>query len=195
MAEEAKDQKKENTESKQDQAAKEANQNIAEEGKESKEEEKLVSEKEYLELKDRLLRLAAEFDNYKKRTAKENENAKLLGKAELMRKLLPTLDEFELALSVSSKENKEIKGFEMIFSNFLDTLRSEGLEVIETDGRYDPYKHEIILTKESDKEEGSILEVVRKGYMLNGILLRPATVIVAKAKSGTSGEAGDKNKK
>ena len=195
MAEEAKDQKKENTESKQDQAAKEANQNIAEEGKENKEEEKLVSEKEYLELKDRLLRLAAEFDNYKKRTAKENENAKLLGKAELMRKLLPTLDEFELALSVSSKENKEIKGFEMIFSNLLDALKSEGLEVIETNGKYDPYKHEIILTKESDKEEGSILEVVRKGYMLNGILLRPATVIVAKAKSGTSGEAGDKNKK
>jgi len=183
MAEEPKDQKKENDENKQDQAAKEASQGSAEEGKESKEEEKLVSEKEYLELRDRLLRLAAEFDNYKKRTAKENESAKLLGKAELMRKLLPTLDEFELALSVSSKENKEIKGFEMIFSNFLDTLKSEGLEVIETDGRYDPYKHEIILTKESDKEEGSILEVVRKGYMLNGILLRPATVIVAKAKS------------
>jgi molecular chaperone GrpE len=195
MAEEAKDQKKENTESKQDQAAKEAKQSSAEEGKENKEEEKLVSEKEYLELKDRLLRLAAEFDNYKKRTAKENENAKLLGKAELMRKLLPTLDEFELALSVSSKENKEIKGFEMIFSNLLDALKSEGLEVIETNGKYDPYKHEIILTKESDKEEGSILEVVRKGYMLNGILLRPATVIVAKAKSEPSGEAEGKNKK
>ncbi|MFP3215006.1 MAG: nucleotide exchange factor GrpE [Candidatus Micrarchaeota archaeon] len=195
MAEEAKDQKKDDTESKQDQAAKEAKQSSAEEGKESKEEEKLVSEKEYLELKDRLLRLAAEFDNYKKRTAKENENAKLLGKAELMRKLLPTLDEFELALSVSSKENKEIKGFEMIFSNLLDALKSEGLEVIETNGKYDPYKHEIILTKESDKEEGSILEVVRKGYMLNGILLRPATVIVAKAKSEPSGEAEGKNKK
>jgi len=195
MAEEQKDQKKENTENKQGQAAKESDQGGAEEDKESKEEEKLVSEKDYLELKDRLLRLAAEFDNYKKRAAKENENAKLLGKAELMRKLLPTLDEFELALSVSSKENKEIKGFEMIFSNFLDTLKSEGLEVIETDGRYDPYKHEIILAKESDKEEGSIIEVVRKGYMLNGILLRPATVIVAKAKSGTSGEAEGKNKK
>ena len=195
MAEEPRDQKKEDTENKQSQAAKEASQGEAEEAKESKGEDKLVSEKEYLELKDRLLRLAAEFDNYKKRAAKENENAKLLGKAELMRKLLPTLDEFELALSVSSKENKEIKGFEMIFSNLLDALKSEGLEVIEANGRYDPYKHEIILAKESDKEEGSILEVVRKGYMLNGILLRPATVIVAKAKSQTGGETEDKDKK
>ena len=66
MAEEPKDQKKENTENKQSQAAKEADQGGAEENKESKEEEKLVSEKDYLELKDRLLRLAAEFDNYKK---------------------------------------------------------------------------------------------------------------------------------
>ena len=193
MAEEPKDQKKENTEDKQSQATKEASHGGAE--GEKKGEEKLVSEKEYLELKDRLLRLAAEFDNYKKRTAKESENAKLLGKAELMRKLLPTLDEFELALLVSSKENKDIKGFEMIFSNLLDALKSEGLEVIETGGKYDPYKHEIILAKESEKEEGSILEVVRKGYMLNGILLRPATVIVAKAKSQTGGETEDKNKK
>jgi len=86
MAEEPRDQKKEDTENKQSQAAKESSQGEAEEAKESKGEDKLVSEKEYLELKDRLLRLAAEFDNYKKRAAKENENAKLLGKAELMRK-------------------------------------------------------------------------------------------------------------
>ncbi|MGC9098966.1 MAG: nucleotide exchange factor GrpE [Candidatus Micrarchaeia archaeon] len=144
-------------------------------------EEKCVKESEYLELKDRLLRLAAEFDNYKKRAAREVENSKLLGKAELMKKLLPTLDEFELALSVS-KESKETKGFEMIFSNLIEALKSEGLSEIETNGKYDPYKHEIILTKESEEKDGTILEVVRKGYMLNDILLRPATVIVAKHK-------------
>ncbi|MGC9010645.1 MAG: nucleotide exchange factor GrpE [Candidatus Micrarchaeia archaeon] len=147
----------------------------------SNKEEKLVKESEYLELKDRLLRLAAEFDNYKKRAARDIENSKLIGKAELMKKLLPTLDEFELALSVS-KDSKDIKGFEMIFSNFIEALKSEGLSEIETNGKYDPYKHEIILTKESKEKDGTILEVVRKGYMLNGILLRPATVIVARHK-------------
>lgn len=151
--------------------------------KESKEEkQEMVKESEYLELRERLLRLAAEFDNYKKRVAKNIEDAKLVGKAELMKKLLQTIDEFELALSVSSKDSKEIKGFEMIYSNLIDILKSEGLKEIETNGRYDPFKHEIILAKESNEKEGTILEVVRKGYMLNDILLRPATVIVAKPK-------------
>jgi len=181
MAEEQKDLKHENTNN--NKQGREASESVKEQSKESKEEkEKLVSEHEYLELKDRLLRLAAEFDNYKKRMAKDIDNSKLVGKAELIKKLLSTLDEFELALSVSSRESKEIKGFEMLFSNFIGALRSEGLQEVETNGKYDPYKHEIVLARESEEEEGSILEVVRKGYMLNGVLLRPATVIVAKAK-------------
>jgi molecular chaperone GrpE len=180
MVEENKDQKE-----RQDKAN--SQENEEEKKQESASEQKQVPESEYLELKERLLRLAAEFDNYKKRVAKEIENAKTLGKAELMKKLLPTIDEFELALSVS-KESKEIKGFQMIYSNFIDSLKSEGLSEIETNGKYDPYKHEIILTRESKEKEGTIIEVVRKGYMLNDILLRPATVIVAKNKESNEKE-------
>jgi len=145
-------------------------------------EAKTVNESEYLELKERLLRLAAEFDNYKKRAAKEYESSKTLGKIELIKKVLPVLDEFELALSIEKDEKDEgtRKGIEMIYSNLIDALKAEGLSVIDTNGSYDPYKHEIVLAMESKEQEGKILEVVRKGYVLNDILIRPASVIVAK---------------
>ncbi len=135
-----------------------------------------------VELKDRLLRLAAEFDNYKKRTAKDIDNAKAVGKAELARKLLQTLDEFELALRAMGKEGEHSKGIEMVYSNFLEALRSGGLEEIKAVGKADPYQHEVILTMESKEKEGTIIEVVRKGYSLNGIMLRPASVIVSNGK-------------
>ncbi len=152
--------------------------------KAEKQEEKKESSgtNELDEVKDRLLRLAAEFDNYKKRTAKEIDGAKGIGKAELIRSLLPMLDEFELAfLALNGSEDKNsIKGMELVFSNALGTLKSSGLREIEAKGRYDPYKHEIILTKESSEPEGTIIEVVRKGYAFNDILLRPSAVIVSK---------------
>ncbi len=138
---------------------------------------------ETAELKDRLLRLAAEFDNYKKRVAKDLDNAKNVGKVEFMRKLLPTLDEFELALQAMGKEAEHAKGVEMVYSNFLDALKSQGLEEIEAKGKADPFKHEVILTRESDKKDGEIVEVVRKGYTLNGIMIRPASVIVSSGKA------------
>jgi molecular chaperone GrpE len=145
-------------------------------------EAKMVSESEYLEIKERLLRLTAEFDNYKKRATKEYESSKALGKIELIKKVLPVLDEFELALSIEKDEKDEgtRRGIEMIYSNLIDALKAEGLSVIDTNGSYDPYKHEIVLARESKEKEGKILEVVRKGYVLNDILIRPASVIVAK---------------
>ncbi len=150
----------------------------ANEGREAK--ETSAKPDEVAELKDRLLRLAAEFDNYKKRVANEAKQAGIAGKAELIKKLIPTLDEFEIAISSINENDKTKKGLEMIYSNLLEILRGEGLSVIETNGKYDPYKHEIILTRESKEKEGTILEVVRKGYEFNGILIRPASVIVAK---------------
>ncbi len=135
------------------------------------------------QLKDRLLRLAAEFDNYKKRSARELDNAKNVGKAEAVTKLLPTVDEFELAMA-SLGGKSETKGIELVFTNFKGVLKAMGLKEIETDGAFDPYKHEIVLTRESDKKEGTILEVLRKGYVLNGIMLRPASVIVSSSRTG-----------
>ncbi len=137
-------------------------------------------EDESAELKDRLLRLAAEFDNYKKRTMKEVDAAKALGKAELARKLLPVLDEFGLAMEAIEARGDIDKGMALVFSNFADALKKEGLREIDAKGAADPYRHEVILTKGSDKKEGEILEVIRKGYEMNGIMLRPASVIVSK---------------
>lgn len=137
---------------------------------------------EAAELKDRLLRMAAEFDNYKKRTSKEIENAKTLGKAELMRKLLTVLDEFQLAIEAIESKGENDKGIGLVFSNFRDALKKEGLTEIEAKGVFDPYKHEIMLAKNSKEPEGAIVEVVRKGYSLNGILIRPASVIVSNGK-------------
>ncbi len=143
-------------------------------------------EKEIADLKDRLLRLAAEFDNYKKKVAKDSELLKNLGKAELASKLLPSLDEFELALNAfddNKFDSRNAKGVELVFSNITDALKSAGLKEIEAKGKYDPYKHEIVLTKNSKEQEGNIIEVIRKGYTFNDIMLRPASVIVSNGKS------------
>ena len=146
-------------------------------------------------LKDRLLRMAAEFDNYKKRVSKEMDSSKAMGRADAVAKLLPTLDEFELAMEAFSsrgKEDEHMKGVALVYSNLLSTLRGMGLREIASDGKFDPYRHEIVLVQESGREDGSIIEVVRKGYMLNDIMLRPASVIVSRKGAGDN---NDKEKK
>lgn len=150
---------------------------------EQKQEQTTDSAKEAAELKDRLLRLAAEFDNYKKRSAKDFARAKEAGRTELIKSLLPVLDEFELAVAAVSGSNGDkggIKGVGLVYSNFFDALSGAGLREIEAEGKYDPYRHEIMMVKESAENEGTILEVVRKGYMFSDIVLRPASVIVSK---------------
>ncbi len=144
-----------------------------------------------VEMKDKLLRLAAEFDNYKKRSAKDLDAARGVGKAELAKALLPTLDEFELALaalSESEHDKAHIKGVELVFSNILGSLKSAGLKEIDSKGKYDPYKHEIIMTRESKEPEGTIIEIVRKGYTFNDMLLRPSAVIVSKSNASEEEE-------
>ena len=130
------------------------------------------------ESRERLLRLAAEFDNYKKRVTKDIDNSKSVGKAEIVSKILPSIDEFELALSSSGK-TENMKGMALIFSNLMGALKGAGLKESPVDGSLDPYRHEVLLVKDSYVKEGTILEVVRKGYMLNDIMIRPASVIVS----------------
>lgn len=141
-----------------------------------------VTKAEYDELKERMLRLAAEFDNYKKRSAAEVANAKNVGKAEMLKRMLPVLDEFELAMISSAKSQDEnlSKGVKMVYANMMDALRAEGLSELEPNGKYDPYTDEIIMARETDKEPGTVLEVLKKGYKMNGILVRPASVIISK---------------
>jgi len=143
--------------------------------KEKKEEVKTESD----ELRERLLRMAAEFDNYKKRTSKDIENAKGIGKAEIVARLLPIIDEFHLAVESLGMKTEQEKGLALVLSNFMDVLKKEGLKEIDCNGVYDPYRHEVIMTKESEEKEGTVLDVVRKGYALNDIMLRPASVIVS----------------
>ncbi|MCL4373867.1 MAG: nucleotide exchange factor GrpE [Candidatus Marsarchaeota archaeon] len=160
------------------------------------------------EMKERLLRLAAEFDNYKKRARNDIEAAKETGKVELVRDLLPVLDEFELAImainssahtggnSSTDAEDAVVKGVEMVYSNMMDTLKKEGLEEIKADGKFDPYVHEIIMVKESNSDDGMILDVVKKGYKMNSKLIRPASVIISKKSkkdSGKGNDSGDSN--
>jgi molecular chaperone GrpE len=135
---------------------------------------------EAADLRDRLLRLAAEFDNYKKRVAKDIDSSKRLGKAELMRSLVPVLDEFELAINAKGLNDETARGVELVYSNLVDSLKRDGLSVIDTVGKFDPFRHEIMLTKESGEEDGTIIGVIRKGYAMGDILIRPASVIVSK---------------
>ena len=97
-----------------------------------------------------------------------------------MKRLVSVLDEFELALNAKGLDEATAKGIELVYSNFLDALKSEGLTTVDTKGKFDPFKHEIVLTKDCDEEEGKIVEVVRKGYALGEILIRPASVVVSK---------------
>lgn len=166
-------------------------------------EEVAISSDGSAELKDQLLRLAAEFDNYKKRVKKEIENAESTGKASLLRNMLPVIDEFDLAMiAVSDSKEKAIaKGIEMLYSNFMDALKKEGLGEVEADGIFDPHKHETVMVRESDERDGTILETVKKGYMFEGMLLRPASVIISKRmaksdeKPGSAADAAAKDKK
>jgi len=142
---------------------------------------KKPDEKEQVrELTDSLQRLQAEFENYKKRVENENQQFLKYAKAELICKLLPILDSFELALKNNESHEKFLKGMEMIYAQFHSILEAEGLRPIKADGKLDPFKHEVLMKQESDKEEDIILEDLQKGYMLNDKVLRHSKVKVSK---------------
>lgn len=134
------------------------------------------------EMREKMLRLAAEFDNYKKRIRKEVEEAGIAGKASLVKEILPVVDEFQLAILALEKAGDKdmLKGITMLYSNFMDTLKRNGLSEISCEGRFNPFRHEIVMVRESREKEGTILDVVKKGYEFNGRMIRPASVVVAK---------------
>ena len=150
-----------------------------------------TSQKEKInELTDTLQRLQAEFENYKKRIDKEKEDFVKYAKHEVIAKILPILDSFELALKNCKIDKDALKGFELIFSQLYSTLEAEGLRPIEAFGKkFDPYKHEVLMQEVSDKEEDLVLEELQKGYMLNEKVLRHTKVKVAK-----KGKKDDKQK-
>jgi len=133
---------------------------------------------------DDLKRLAAEFDNYRKRTARDQESLVARAAERLVKELLPVLDDLERAL-VAADEHEEAKledGVRLVHRSLADSLRREGLEEIPTEGAFDPHVHEALLSQPSDAVEGTVIEVLQKGYRLGDRVLRPARVVVAAPK-------------
>jgi molecular chaperone GrpE len=134
---------------------------------------------------DDLRRLQADFDNYRKRTLREQTARAASASQALVARLLPVLDNFELAVSSAEQSrdfDRMLKGVEMVFGELREVLESEGLVRIEAEGKpFDPERHEaVIAVEEEDTEPGMVVDIVRAGYELRGKVLRPAMVKVAK---------------
>src|SRR5437660_5717425 len=130
-----------------------------------------------------LKRVAADFENYRKRAARDEESLVARAHERLVKELLPVLDDLERALA-AAEEHEEAKleeGVRLVHEELKSALKREGLAEIETNGRFDPHVHEALLSQPSDADEGSVLEVVQKGYRLGDRVLRPARVVVAAA--------------
>jgi molecular chaperone GrpE len=138
------------------------------------------------ELEERLVRLQADFENYKKRTAKENEALRENANADILLKLLPVVDDFDMAMAhldehKGASSAEFVRGMELIYAKLKDTLKRDGVEEMRALGeKFDPYRHDAVRQGEGD--EGKITEVVQKGYTLRGKVLRHAKVVVGKGK-------------
>jgi molecular chaperone GrpE len=161
-------------------------------------------------LEDRLLRVAADFDNYKKRAAREREEYVALANERLVKELLPILDDLERALTAVAEhgvgsgageagtsaddrlrqayadEAALEEGVRLVHRSLASVLERQGLKPIETEGKFDPHVHEALLSQPSEAEEGSVIDVVQKGYTLGDRVVRPARVVIA-APQETSG--------
>lgn len=146
--------------------------------------EKIEQLQKELEAKeDRLLRIQAEYDNYRKRTRNEMEALKEYGSQDLATELLPALDNFERALqsNVTSEDGKALlQGVEMVYKSILDTFKSAGIEPIEAVGKeFDPHEHHAVIQGNDDQYDSNIvLEELQKGYKLKDRVIRPAMVKV-----------------
>lgn len=141
---------------------------------------KLEKEEQY----DRMLRLQAEFDNYKRRSQKERAAERKYKSQDLANELLPVLDNFERALQVESNDatSSIIEGITMVYQQFLAALESQGIEEIKAVGeQFDPNLHHAVMQVEDDEfESNEVVEELQKGYMLADRVLRPSMVKVNK---------------
>ncbi len=169
---------------------KEAEEEVTEEEEVSLEAyEALKQEKENLEeeiekIKDRLLRIQAEYDNYRKRTEKERIAMRKYEAEALATELLGVIDNFERALATEVDEAQKgfYDGVKMVYEQFLEALRSQGVEAMEVvDQPFDPNLHHAVMQEEDESKESNIItEELQKGYMLKDKVIRPAMVKVNK---------------
>ncbi len=145
--------------------------------------EELIKEKD--EIFEKLQRVAADYENFQKRTPKQIADTIAYEKEKIIKTLLPALDNFEHTLqNAHSAENLDviIKGVRIIYDQMLDILKAHGVEQIKALGqKFDPALHEAMMQKtEDDRQDNTVLEEFQKGYKLNGRVIRPSKVIVNK---------------
>ena len=133
---------------------------------------------EYL---DALQRLKAEFDNYRKRVARDQQELVARASERMVRELVPVLEDLERALEAAAEheEAKLEEGVRLVHRSLADALAKEGLAEIDTDGVFDPHTQEALLSQPSEADEGTIIQVVQKGYTLGDRVLRPARVVIS----------------
>jgi len=146
--------------------------------------EQLTRERdEYL---DALQRLKAEFENYKKRVSRDQADFVTRASERLVKQLLPVLDDLERALEAAA-EHEEAKledGVRLVHRSLADALAKEGLVEVETDGAFDPHTQEALLAQPSEADEGTVIQVLQKGYRLGDRVLRPARVVISAGADG-----------
>ena len=136
------------------------------------------------ELNERIVRLTADFDNFRKRAQREKDEARQFANQGLLEKLLPVLDNFEMALTAVKDADPSVRdGVQMILDQLLGVLKESGVEPVDAMGQpFDPNLHEALSQEETTEvEEGTVVQQVQRGYKLNDRLVRPARVVVAKA--------------
>ena len=158
----------------------------ADESEDSKDSEKSELDKaneQIAALSDKLIRNAAEFDNYKKRTAREKEDFYKSAVCETVAPLLPVLDNLECAVAAaedSGESGSVLDGVKMVKKQFEDALKSIGVEPIEAVGeQFDPEKHNAVMTADSDEDENTVLEEFQKGYIYRDKVVRHSMVKVS----------------
>jgi molecular chaperone GrpE len=138
-------------------------------------------EKERDEYLADLQRVAADFENYRKRVAREQENLAARALERLVKELLPVLDDMERALRAAEEHEEATleEGVRLVHRELEEALAKEGLTEIEANGTFDPHVHEALLSQPSAAEDGAIIEVLQKGYRLGDRVLRPARVVIS----------------
>jgi molecular chaperone GrpE len=136
---------------------------------------------------ERLVRATADFDNFRKRATREKQESIRFANEALLEKLIPVIDNFDMALAAAQNGQSEATqslhtGINMIYQQFRQTLKDSGLEEIDATGKpFDPNIHEAVSQLDSeDIPEGQVVQQLRKGYILRDRLIRPATVIIAR---------------
>ena len=162
----------------------------------SRQDPKTALEEEVNRWKDLAYRSQAELDNFRKRSAREAQETRQYANADLLRSLLPILDNFEMGLDAARAESEKsmiFMGMSMVHRQIQDFLRDNGVQEVEAQGKpFDPNVHEAMAQEASDSvEEGTILRVTRRGYRLRDRLLRAASVIVSRGSQPPTNQPAD----